>query len=384
MSVYRAHPSCLQRSCAAPHPVAGEKQLPDDHDDHCSVAPNDSGDGSEPDGEHAALRARQHARASHSTTHSPLRACPCAHPSRAAGVRAQALTTYSGWDGQTWSLAIYQRHADELTPAPAESSDDELSADGSDEDDDFTEKAQGKHAQPLLLHGGGMELEEKKKKKSKVKNESVIAPRTIAELGKLAPHEIITQGSTFPSAEQCVLAIKELAARLKAPRPKVLARRGDHADYVSVSCACTAANCAFAVLAGTTRRRTGSKGDDQPAQWVVRTYVGHTCSRDVPAATAGNNDAQPKHVSAALAISHARALPSTHALACCPWCSLSCTRARRPVHIPVCVVCLLRARSLGLFARLWVGAQRGQGQGHYAYTDLVPLALNALNANPSA
>ena len=216
--------------------------------------------------------------------------CELAHPSRAAGVCAQALPAYSGGDGdETWHLAPYQRSADEQPPSPPESSDDDESAD--DEDD---ERATARPR--LLLEYDGPE---KEKKRSKAKNEILVSPRTIAELGKLTPPEIITQGSTFPSAEHCMLAIKELAVRVKAPRPKVNIRRGNHDEYVSLNCTCTAATCAFAVLAGTTRRRAGCRRDDQPAQWVVRTYVGHTCPREVPAATAGDNDAQPKHVSAA-------------------------------------------------------------------------------------
>lgn len=256
------------------------------------------------------LLPRARASASALPTAPHTQSCELAHPSRAAGVRAQVLTSPSGWDGdETWHLDPYQRPADERPPSPPESSDDDECAD--DEDD---ERATARPR--LLLEYGGPE---KKKKTFKAKNEILIAPRTIAELGKLAPSEIITQGSTFQSAEYCMLAIKELAVRLKAPRPKVNIRRGDHAEFVSVNCTCTAATCAFAVLAGTTRRRAGSKGDDQPAQWVVRTYVGHTCQREVPVATAGDNDAQPKHVSAArVPVCHIRdahaLVPSTHTL----------------------------------------------------------------------
>lgn len=147
-------------------------------------------------------------------------------------------------------LPPFQRPADERQPSPPESSNDDDSAD--DEDDERTTA----RPRPLLLEYGGPE---KKKKTFKAKNEILIVPRTIAELGRLTPSQIITQGSTFPSAEHCMLAIKELAikelaVRLKVPRPQVNLRRGDHGEYVSVKCTCTAATCAFAVLVGTTRR----------------------------------------------------------------------------------------------------------------------------------
>lgn len=233
----------------------------------------------------------------------------------------------------TWHLAPYQRLADddERQPSPPESSDDEQPADDSDEDGDADAMGQGERATARLLLlecGGG----EKKNKIKKVKNESNLAPRTILELGRYAPDQIITQGSTFPSAEHCALAVKELSVKLRTARPFVELRRGEHGEYVSVKCACTAAKCAFGVLAGTTRRRTGAKGDDQPAEWVVRTYQGHTCLLEVPAATAGNNDAQPKHVSAALAVwlpSTARTLPPPHARA-----HVTVARATPRIHIP--------------------------------------------------
>ena len=82
-------------------------------------------------------------------------------------------------------------------------------------------------ARLLLLECGGGE---KKNKIKKVKNESNLAPRTILELGRYAPDQIITQGSTFPSAEHCALAVKELSVKLRTARPFVELRRGEHGE----------------------------------------------------------------------------------------------------------------------------------------------------------
>jgi hypothetical protein len=69
----RSRAELTRRACNdhVPHLTSGER-----HDDDCSDAPNDGGDGSEQEGELAAPRARRRARASHRAPHSTPRARP--------------------------------------------------------------------------------------------------------------------------------------------------------------------------------------------------------------------------------------------------------------------------------------------------------------------
>lgn len=245
----------------------------------------------------------------------------------------------------------YQRHADEeeLQSEPSESSEeDELS----DEDGDGALPHQ-----PLLLlqHSGGRQQKKKTPKADRIG----IAPRSLVELGKLKPEEILNAESTFASAEHCAFVLKELAVRLQTPGClSITMRRGQSGQCVSVTCSCSggmSTACKFDVHFKPRKESKSKVEHDQPdaAVWYVHKLGsdGHTCLRERPEATNGDNDAQLKQVRAAsrrrwatvpllLAARAARALITAFTLTCtragtcaCWWCAVA--RAAEETAEPV-------------------------------------------------
>lgn len=187
------------------------------------------------------------------------------------------------------------------------SSDDESNDDGNGVD-----YVDADAAQPALLRLGLRAGTSQSSSNSKRSSSSLLlSPRTIAELGVLEPDAIIRKGSTFATADHCILAAKELSVRLQAPR--VTAKRRHASGHNFVKCTCTGFNveldtaCTFSMQAN-----PKPKPDGSGASWVVSEYVGHNCRQASPAAS-GSNDAQVKHVSAArLACSWLLRDPAAH------------------------------------------------------------------------
>lgn len=179
----------------------------------------------------------------------------------------------------------YQRHADEeeLQSEPSESSEeDELS----DEDGDGALPHQ-----PLLLlqHSGGRQQKKKTPKADRIG----IAPRSLVELGKLKPEEILNAESTFPSAEHCAFVLKELSVRLRTPGClSITMRRGQSGQCVSVTCSCsggTSSACKFDVHFKP-RKESKSKVEHARSTRRCRVVCAQTRQRraHVPARAAGS------------------------------------------------------------------------------------------------
>ena len=175
---------------------------------------------------------------------------------------------------------------------PSASSDEE----SSDGDADTGDAAA---AQPAVLRlgfrpGAGRSQSSSRYKSSSSSSSPLLpSPRTIAELGVLEPDAIIRNGSTFATADHCILAAKELSVRVQADRVSVLRRQTSGHNYVK--CTCTGLGCNFSMLA------TPKQQDDGfGLTWVVKEYAGHNCRDAASAAASESNDARPKQVSAAL------------------------------------------------------------------------------------
>lgn len=190
------------------------------------------------------------------------------------------------------------------------SDDDECDDDDENDDDGAVEQGEGtapRQPPALLLLKEGDAGKEKKGMRTKHRVPTFdLFPRTIAELGRMEPADIIKEGKAFHSADHCLLATKELSVRLQAPRLKVNMRCGPNYDHHYLKCVCTglAGKCEFLMAAGMKRQRrstTCSEAEDD-LPWVVREYKGHTCL-SASSTAAENNDASTKHVSAAALMS---------------------------------------------------------------------------------